>query len=75
MTEADADTVALETEFDTMDLGGRALKTRATRCQAMLEKVKVYEALLNTSLPEMTSRVAALKDTLMTAALTKVEGD
>lgn len=69
ISEADKETSEMETEFDTAELGGRALRTRAGRAESLLSKVKEYETLLGTNLQAITERVAGLKDALVTAAL------
>lgn len=69
ISEADKETSEMETEFDTAELGGRALRTRAGRAESLLAKVKEYETLLGTNLQAITERVAGLKDALVTAAL------
>jgi hypothetical protein len=69
IAEADSETSAMETEFDTTELGGRALRTRAGKAEALLAKVKEYETLLGKNLSAVTERVVGLKDALVTAAL------
>lgn len=75
IAEADSETSAMETEFDTAELGGRALRTRAGKAEALLAKVKEYETLLGKNLTAVTERVVGLKDALVTAALAAEQGE
>jgi len=50
-------------------LGGRAIKTRVGKCEAMAEKLEVYERLAGVSLDELRSRLEGLRANLAAAAL------
>jgi hypothetical protein len=68
--EAEAEAALLEEDLGTPDaVGERALKTRASRCAEVTEKVLAYEALLDVKLDALRGRLDGLKANLAAAAL------
>jgi len=78
MREAEAEALAVEAdlaiedneETGTKALGVRALRTRVELCDEMIEKVRMYEDLLDRKLDDVRKRLDDLKDKSMEAALT-----
>jgi hypothetical protein len=78
--EADAEAKAIEADLaqghgenededsDTKPLGPRALESRADRCRAMVDKVRVYEDLLGRRLDDIRERLGDLKVAAMEAS-------
>jgi hypothetical protein len=69
LREAQQEVAAMETDLDTGDLKGRALKTREARCEAVTEKIESYEALLGKSMETMRDRVTSLKAAIVEAEM------
>jgi hypothetical protein len=66
--EAEGIAAELEEEL-TGELGERALRTRATRCKEVREKVRLYEGILGRSMGALQSRLEALDAGIAAAAL------
>jgi hypothetical protein len=73
--EAEEEAKGIETELDQGELGGRAIKSRAARCQAMSQKVSAYEELLGQSLDVLRERLEHLQASIAMAALSASEED
>jgi hypothetical protein len=68
--EAEAEAKGIEAELmGDAPLGKRALTTRGTRCEVVLEKVAAYEELLGVRMPVLRERMSQLKSNLAAAAL------
>jgi hypothetical protein len=67
--EAKADAEEMQSDLDAGTLGTRALKGRAQRAGALLDKVEKYEATLGTKLDELRERISALRSNITVAVL------
>jgi hypothetical protein len=67
--EAEEEAKGIETELEQGELGGRAIKTRAERCQSMSQKIASYEELLGQSLDVLRDRYEHLQANIAAAAL------
>lgn len=67
--EADRHLAGIEGDLDCEDLGAKALRTRAARCDRLREKVETYEQLLDRSLEQLRGRIGGLKAGVVAAAL------
>lgn len=74
-SEAQAEAEAMFEEVASGELGGRALKTRADRCDAIRRKVAQYERLLGRALPTLHERLTELSGSLAAAAMVAVADD
>lgn len=67
--ESEDEAIAIEAELENGDLGGRAIKTRGERCEAMSRKVASYEQLLGRGLDTLRERLERLQANVAAAAL------
>jgi hypothetical protein len=72
---AAADKLEADLQKDGEDaLGSRALKNRAVICEALVEKIGVYERLMGTGLDVIRQRMESLKAGIV-AAILSAEGE
>ena len=73
-SEAQAEADSFQAVLVEGKVGGRALRSKAAQCEATERKVTRYEELLGKALPELQSRLEALRANLAVAAIKADEG-
>jgi hypothetical protein len=74
--EAEQEVAAIRKDLETLDLGVKALQTRATRSTAMIDKVTYYEQLLGASQADLQAKLGKLRaDVGRALLLAQAEGE
>jgi hypothetical protein len=71
LAQADGEIAEMDSELEADEIGVRAIRTRETRCESLMEHVQLYEGLLGRNLDALKKRVDDLKAQLVQAALAK----